>query len=300
MRRSATLPRPLRRLARRSQRAIRARGLSMVELLVVIGIVLAIGALVLPWSLGWLSGRELDNAEDRLAMQLVLARAAAREEGRPVVVVANPEGAECSVEVRFMESGDAARALDPAGTGSGSPMAAARRSGADGALDEEIDEEIDGEIDPDDDSRGASEGAARGVAADPASVFGTWARLRLPPGISIGPASAQVAADPLDAAEEALALEDSGATDAPQTLAIFLPDGTTIVAPLFMLRSDAGTQRALRVDRVTGRPRASDAPGKRADSGVESGEEADDAPDLRTSPFADRPEFDLDPAPRRR
>ncbi|MFM7135155.1 MAG: Tfp pilus assembly protein FimT/FimU [Planctomycetota bacterium] len=290
MRRSATLSRPLRRLARRSQRAMRARGLSMVELLVVIGIVLAIGALVLPWSLGWLSGRELDNAEDRLAMQLVLARAAARDEGRPVVVVANPEGAECSVEVRFMESGDAARALGPAGSDSRSSMNGPGRSGAEGALD--ADEDADLAMDDGADSRGSSDGSGRDAAADPASVFGTWARLRLPPGISIGPASAQVAADPVDAAEEALALEDSSASEAPQTLAIFLPDGTTIVAPLFMLRSDAGMQRALRVDRVTGRPRASDAPAKRT--------EPEDAPDLRTSPFADRPEFDLDPAPRRR
>lgn len=286
MRRSATLPRPLRRLARRSQRALRARGLSMVELLVVIGIVLAIGALVLPWSLGWLSGRELDNAEDRLAMQLVLARAAAREEGRPVVVVANPEGAECSVEVRFMEAGDAALAMDPAGSDSRSSMDGPGRSDAEGALD--ADDDADLAMDDGADSRESSDGAARESAADPASVFGTWARLRLPPGISIGPA----AADPADAADEALAVEDAGAPEAPQTLAIFLPDGTTIVAPLFMLRSDAGMQRALRVDRVTGRPRASDAPAKAGDS--------DDAPDLRTSPFADRPEFDLDPAPRRR
>lgn len=274
----------------------------MVELLVVIGIVLAIGALVLPWSLGWLSGRELDNAEDRLAMQLVLARAAAREEGRPVVVVANPDGDQGSVEVRFMEGGDAARAMDPAGSGLDSRRAGTTGSDAEDAL--ASDDDADLAMDDGADSPDSFEDAERGSAADPASVFGAWARLRLPTGISIGRASAPVDADPADEAGESAALDGFGgldgldgtgadsAPDAPQTLAIFLPDGTTIVAPLFMLRSDAGTQRALRVDRVTGRPRASDAPATRADP--------EDAPDMRTSPFADRPEFDLDPAPRRR
>ena len=49
---------------------------------------LAIAAIVIPWTTGWLGGRELDNAEDNLAMQMIMARAAAREEGRPVEVVA--------------------------------------------------------------------------------------------------------------------------------------------------------------------------------------------------------------------
>ena len=58
------------------------RGVSLLELLIGLGILLAISAIVIPWTTGWLGTRELDNAEDGLTMQMMMARAAARE-GRP-------------------------------------------------------------------------------------------------------------------------------------------------------------------------------------------------------------------------
>ena len=60
------------------------RGVSLLELLIGLGILLAISAIVIPWTTGWLGTRELDNAEDGLTMQMMMARAAAREGGRAV------------------------------------------------------------------------------------------------------------------------------------------------------------------------------------------------------------------------
>ena len=62
-------------------------GVSLLELLIGLGILLAISAIVIPWTTGWLGTRELDNAEDGLTMQMMMARAAAREGGRAVEVV---------------------------------------------------------------------------------------------------------------------------------------------------------------------------------------------------------------------
>ena len=82
------------------------RGVSLIELLIAIGVVLAIAAIVIPWTAGWLGGRELDNAEDNLTMQMMMARAAAREEGRPVQVVVQNEGGSSRVKACWMSGGD--------------------------------------------------------------------------------------------------------------------------------------------------------------------------------------------------
>jgi hypothetical protein len=63
-----------------------------------------------------------------------------------------------------------------------------------------------------------------------------------------------------------------------QTLAIFLPDGTVFFAPTFMLWTDAGSLRAMQVDRTTGVPQQVDAKPRAANEDL-----SDDA---------DRPEFD--------
>jgi hypothetical protein len=54
-----------------------------------------------------------------------------------------------------------------------------------------------------------------------------------------------------------------------QTLAIFLPDGSVFFAPIFMLRTDAGSLRAMKVDRATGVPQAVQAKTPASDANVE-------------------------------
>jgi len=187
----------------------------MVELLVAIGVVLAISAIVIPWTAGWLGGRELDNAEDNLAMQMIKARNAAVEEGRPVEVVAEFDGSSSRVKARWME------AADDAGL---------TRSGPRDPIDDFPGDELDSSIDA------------------------QWASVTLPRGVRV-----------------ALGLEDGderGSSKRPvddaellptakgETIAIFLPDGTVFFAPVFMLRTDAGSLRAMKVDRATGVPQA--------------------------------------------
>jgi len=197
------------------------RGVSLIELLVGIGVVIAIAAIVIPWTAGWLGGRELDNAEDGLAMQMVMARAAAREEGRPVEVVAESDGTGSRVKARWMPRGDD----DSAASG-----------------------------------RDSSEGA---------SINASWASMRLPQGVRIAlgmePAfetsASRDAFDDLPVdddrrfGDESFIDQGSGEAAARgQTLAIFLPDGTVFFAPIFMLRTDAGSLRAMQVNRSNGVP----------------------------------------------
>jgi len=190
------------------------RGLSIVELLVAIGVVIAISAIVIPWTAGWLGGRELDNAEDNLAMQMIMARAAAREEGRPVEVVAEFDGVSSRVKARWMESGD------DAGFARSGP-----RDEVDGASSDEAGSSIDA----------------------------NWASVKLPHGVRV---ALGLAAEREASAKRPVDDPDLLPSARGETIAIFLPDGTVFFAPVFMLRTDAGSLRAMKVDRATGVPQA--------------------------------------------
>lgn len=241
----------------------------MLEVLIALGIVVAISAVVVPWSFGWLGGRELDNAEDRLAMHLMMARAAAREEGKPVEVVAGAGG----VEARWLAEGKE----------------------SDEAFDEAFDGDFNGDFSGDfsgesDEPRGRvdslfreSPESARGFSA---SINADWAVFELPAGVEIDVAQAADAdradgagleeIDAIASASDSVERPAGTSSGIPQTLAIFLPDGTVIMAPVFLLRTDAGAIRRMRVDGTTGRPKAVDAARAPADG-------------------FDRPEFDPEP-----
>ena len=226
-------------LSRRTRRT----GFSMIELLVGIGIVLAVAAIAVPWTMGWLGRRELDNAEDGLTMQMMMARAAAREEGRPVEVVAEFDGTQSRINARWM-----------LGAGGESARRSSRRDPSEFSLD-----------------GSPSEFSLDGSPSD-GSIDASWASMQLPRGVRIA-----LGLERADSAEEVAVPEDARADDAVaangQTLAIFLPDGTVFFAPIFMLRTDAGSLRAMKVDRATGVPQQVAQP--RASSGS-----------------SDRPEFD--------
>lgn len=190
------------------------RGVSLVELLIAIGVVLAIAAIVIPWTAGWLGGRELDNAEDNLTMQMMMARAAAREEGRPVQVVVQNEGGLSRVKACWLSGGD-----------------------------------------------GAEDGFQRSGRRDESassSINAPWATMQLPHGVRVALGLESASSDVSDGVS-APSLGDEGdeaGAARGQTLAIFLPDGTVFFAPVFMLRTDAGSLRAMKVDHATGVPQA--------------------------------------------
>ncbi|MFM1821877.1 MAG: hypothetical protein RI967_143 [Planctomycetota bacterium] len=261
----------------RSSLHARRRGLSLVEILVSVAIVLAVAAVAVPWTAGWLGGRELDQAEDQLSMQLMMARAAAREEGRPVEVVADLEGRGQRVRARFLDG------LPVDGGG-----------------------ELPGDAGSADDDEFGEFAASDGSGDEAPAIDASWARLELPRGVRLAvgadgfersirgdgaPAFSTRADRPTLAADAALdrARGDAdpidGAATGGTTLAIFLPDGTAIVAPIFMLRTDSGRTRAMQVDRATGRPRAvasgavSGRDGEDGDADRAFAEESDEASD---------------------
>jgi type II secretory pathway pseudopilin PulG len=222
--------------ARRGQ----SRGVSIIELLIGLGVVLAIAAIVIPWTTGWLGSRELDNAEDGLTMQMMMARAAAREEGRPVELVAQSDDTGSRISARWMNGSDDA------------PARSTRRDGerARSALDASGD--------------------------DAARIDASWADMPLPRGvrIALGLETKRTAAtDAIPSIDEDDAIASAAARG--QTIAIFLPDGTVFFAPTFMLRTDAGSLRAMKVDRATGVP-----------------QQIETAPAPSNEFEGDRPEFD--------
>ncbi|MEY5032398.1 MAG: hypothetical protein RL354_1429 [Planctomycetota bacterium] len=262
----------MRWLSNISRRSRRASGFSVLELLVGVGIVLAIAAVVVPWTMGWLGSRELDHAEDGLTMQMMMARAAAREEGRPVEVVAEFDGTQSRINARWM-----------LGSNSESPRRSGRRS---------------------------EQSADLGFGGDRAregDIKASWASMELPRGVRIA-LGLETASDGLqdgrlggadeygmaqDGADESRARPGTLGSDAMsgaaqgQTLAIFLPDGSVFFAPIFMLRTDAGSLRAMKVDRATGVPQKVEAPTQPADGAGDRPEF--DAPDGEMSEFD--PEF---------
>jgi len=224
----------------------RPRGVSLLEVMVAIFLVVLTAALVLPWTAGWLGDRELDQAQDQLAMQFMLARAAAREQGRPVEVVVEG-GGDRGVEARWM-----------------SPAT------------------IPG--DDDDDDRGSFGGRGDpllrfGRGGDPSAIGVSWARFELPRGVQVS-LDSDVARERTAASGAAAARVSRERGDGPQTLAIFLPDGTAVFAPIFLLSTDAGAIRALQVDRATGKPRAAadTAATERFDADDSDAGDADPAP----------------------
>lgn len=215
------------------------RGISLIELLLAIGIVLAIAALVIPWTAGWLGSRELDNAEDGLTLQFMRARAAAREGGRPVQVIAKSDESGNFVQASYVANGGEEEPFD------GVSLAAS-------------------DADSDSDSN-----LLKPINAD-------WASMKLPSGVCIA-LSATDAEGSLDGDDMMNENLGSAEDDVPppavgaegQTLAIFLPDGSVFFAPIFMLRTDAGSLRAMKVDRATGVPQAVQAKTPASDANVE-------------------------------
>jgi type II secretory pathway pseudopilin PulG len=245
-----------------SRRSRRASGFSMLELLVGIGIVLAVAAVAVPWTMGWLGSRELDHAEDGLTMQMMMARAAAREEGRPVEVVAEFDGTQSRINARWM-----------VGSGSESPRRSGRRGGQSNDSGFGTDLGTDREFGREDD------------------IKASWASMELPKGVRIA-LGLESAAAGIEGADDAAFARSSGSTPGSsaasetaqgQTLAIFLPDGSVFLAPIFMLRTDAGSLRAMKVDRATGVPQkvaqptqSANGAGDRPEFDAPDGESADE------------------------
>lgn len=188
-------------------------GFSLFEVLVAIGILVAIAAIALPWAWSRLAARDLPDSADAMTAILMLARAEAMSSGRLVEVRIRRGESHPSIEVRSAY-------LDPD-----------RLSFEDGSASD-FDEGF-GFAEP---SRG-DDGPSRPIGA-------SWAVRRLPAGIGLRPIESGVRAEfggeDTDAGVEFAgtdlieALDDEPiALDAApfdRAIAIFLPDGSNMLA----------------------------------------------------------------------
>lgn len=78
-----------------------SRGFTLLELLVALGILLAAGGIMIPFTLAELERREVVLAEDQLGMLVRFARIEARRTGTPVEVMIDADGRQ--VEVRRLD-----------------------------------------------------------------------------------------------------------------------------------------------------------------------------------------------------
>lgn len=192
----------------------------------VIGIVLAIGALALPFTVREIDRRREAEAFDRLGLLCRLARADARASGVPVVLRVDEAGS--SVEARRLDP------RDDAGIGA---------IAGDLGLDE-------GGRDPD-------------VIDDTVPIPATWARFTLPDGCRCEPPpdrdDVEVAGfgeaggpslddDILFGDDRSIVIWEGGAR-----LVLFLPDGTAISPRRFGVRTPRGW-RSIDIDPYGGRP----------------------------------------------
>jgi len=74
------------------RRRAEARGLTLLELLIALSIVVAIGAIAIPFTFRAFERRESTAALDRFSMQLHLARSLARSEGVPLALEIDASG----------------------------------------------------------------------------------------------------------------------------------------------------------------------------------------------------------------
>ncbi len=93
------------------------RGFSILELLIVVGVIVALGAVVSASLFGLAAGARFDEAVRRVEAAFVLARADAQREGRALAIVADsgPEGVELVLERFEPDSAMAAKPAGPAG-----------------------------------------------------------------------------------------------------------------------------------------------------------------------------------------
>lgn len=194
---------------------------TLFELLVSIVVIAGVAALVVPSLLNILDDAAYDAAGEVLTSQMLLARAAAQESGRPVEVVY--AAADRAVIARWF---DPARAAEEARSGA-SPNAFATR-------------------------RGMS-----GVPVDATTITEPWAARPLAGNATLtGERPAALDPDPLGFEREAPAPPAGfGPTEPPLRIAVYLPDGSVLVSRDVWLVDEGERMAALAVNAMTGQPK---------------------------------------------
>ena len=242
---------------------MQSRGLTLLELLIALALILALGAIAMPTALKALADREFNSARDTTVQQLLMARAHAQTTGQPVEVIYHGE-------TRRIE----ARALDLDGSSSQGGESAAR-----------FDDELAGTQ-----SAGrnrARRSATQPVGADDEAGFGvsgqwsqyateiteSWATRRLagsvrmsdknpqsqsasPTGVPESPWTSEGSAD-FAPADESMPGIESQSESSMIRLAIYLPDGSTMINARTWF-ADGERFASLSINPWTGVPSVSD------------------------------------------
>ena len=208
-----------------------SRGFTILELLVALGILIAVGGILIPLTLAEIERREVVLAEDQLGMLIQFARVEARRTGTPVEVMINAEGREVEV-----------RRLDAASSGSGLFGVAEGR-------DAEFASEV--EVGPDDvdpDRRVASRWARRSLPE--------IASLRPPPEAELGRESFQFADSSTASKLSPSSISPDLGIEQPwpglSRFAVVFPDGSVVTVTPAVLASP-GRLRSWEIDPWTGR-----------------------------------------------
>lgn len=240
----------------------RQRGATLLELLVALGVVVALAALALPWMWSRLAAFEGPEAAERVCGLLRLARAEAISTGRLVQVIYTPsergEGGELRAE--FIEPESLA-------SGDRAPR---------GAIDRLAER-------PEFESEGLSQqtgaGARRATQREAPPLAASWASLRLPPGWQLLRASPREATAEPPSEEDGFfdrpdfdaeveeepgdAWAEEGREGGAEIVALYLPDGRNLLVGGWVLaRSEPGEPQggsagiAIDLEDLFGLPRA--------------------------------------------
>ena len=244
-----------------------ARGFTILELLVTLGILLAVGGILIPFTLAELERRELVLAEDQLGMVVQFARVESRRSGTPVEVMIDADGRHVEV---FR--------LDPKSLGGGGFVDAEGAEGAGVAAAFENVAETD------------DSGFDRRLSS-------RWARRALPEVASLRPApsvdsesagfrSEDLLGDfELDSPASAFESESDSPWPGPTRLAVAFPDGSVVTVTTAVLVSP-GRLRAWDIDPWNGRSRFGPFSARGPEESDEFEAEVDDATSID--------QFDLD------
>jgi len=282
---------PRRSAGDRRAHAARRGGITLIELLIAIALIVALGALVVPDLAAQLGRRRWEAASDGLVRQIALARAEAQRTGEAIEVIQRPldpgDRRGPLIVARRLTAGIGAAAFEDAQRPAGRRRGGNDLAATDGPapLDDFMDD---------------------GPEDDRALAFG-WAELRLQSGVRLtteeptperfGPDA--LAADPLGGERLDDQLEDpmSGpiaAGDGPLRLAILLPDGSALPGRPAWLIDGEGRAARLRIDAWTGmvtlEPVVFDDTGLAEDEDVVDEEFDADADEDRTNDRADERE----------
>jgi type II secretory pathway pseudopilin PulG len=201
------------------------RGITLIELLIAIAILLAIGAIVTPIMVRTLDERRFESAAEQIELHLLLARSYAQRTGTPVVVQYHPDSHRIAAQ-RFIQSFTLGAVPQN------------RTSATQGATSRDT-ESVDGFDVGDDDS----------------AIVEAWAERRLPRGINLSDQRPLPRINSEQQPPQGELRESSSTENEPIQVAVFLPDGSAMFARTLWITDSHNRHGRIRISAWTGTAR---------------------------------------------